>query len=97
MEQQGVDQRPGFVARRRMHHHPLGLVDDGDIPIFIDNIQRDILRLCLQLPGFLGEKGDHAAFPGLFLGPGRASVYQNLAVFYAVLKKRAGMLGEHLG
>jgi hypothetical protein len=42
--QQRIDQSPAVDAGRRMHDHALRLVDDDDILIFIQDIQRDILR-----------------------------------------------------
>ena len=42
MGDQRVDQRAGFMAGGGMHHKPSGLVDDNDIVILIDDIERDI-------------------------------------------------------
>ena len=42
---QRVDQRAVEIARRRMHHKPRLLVDDDEIGVLIDHIQRNILRL----------------------------------------------------
>ena len=38
---QRIDQRPGFVARRGMDDQPLRLVDDDEVVILVDNIERD--------------------------------------------------------
>ena len=38
--QQTVDQCTGRMAGRRMDHHPLGLIDHQDIPVFIHDFQR---------------------------------------------------------
>ena len=37
-EQQGIDQRAGFVARRGMHHHAAGLVDHRQILVLIEKL-----------------------------------------------------------
>ncbi len=42
MGDQRVDQRAGLVAGGRMHHEAFRLVDDDDVVVLIDNIQRDI-------------------------------------------------------
>ena len=43
--EQGVDQRAVPVARRRMHHKPLWLVDDQHVLVLVGNIQRHGLGL----------------------------------------------------
>ena len=45
MGDQRVDQRAGLVAGGRMHDQPLRLVDDDDVVVLIDDIERDILAL----------------------------------------------------
>ena len=42
--EQGVDQGPVRVPRRRVDHHPHRLIDHDDVLVLIDHIQRDILR-----------------------------------------------------
>ena len=39
---QRIDQRAGLVARGRMHHQAPGLVDDDDVVVLIDDIERDL-------------------------------------------------------
>ena len=46
MMQQRIDQRAAPRPRGRMHHHARSLVEDDQIGIFIDHVQRDILGLC---------------------------------------------------
>ena len=66
--QQGVDQRAGFVPRRRVDHHPLGFVDDEKAFVLIDDLDRDILRPGLQRFRFWNHDADFlAAFePAVF-------------------------------
>lgn len=45
MGQQRIDQRFVRAARRRMHHHAGRFIDDDKVVIFINHIQRNILRL----------------------------------------------------
>ena len=45
MRNQRIHQRPGFVAGRRVHHEPRGLVDDDDVVVFMDDIERDVFAL----------------------------------------------------
>ena len=41
----GVDERGRRVARRRMHRHPGRLVDHEQVAVFVDDVERDRLRL----------------------------------------------------
>ena len=41
MRNQGVDQRPGLVTRSRMDDHPLRLVDDDQIVVLVNDIERN--------------------------------------------------------
>ena len=43
MRDQRIDQRAGLVPGRRMHDESLGLVDDDDVVVLVDDIERDIL------------------------------------------------------
>ena len=47
MGDQRVDQRAGLVAGGGMHHQALRLVDDDDVVVLKDDIERDILALGL--------------------------------------------------
>ena len=42
MGDQRVDQRAGLVPGGGMHHEAPGLVDDDDVVILVDDIERDI-------------------------------------------------------
>ena len=44
MMEQGVDQRSGPVARGGMNHHAGGLVDDDQMIVLEQDIQRDMPR-----------------------------------------------------
>ena len=61
MGDQGVNQRAGFVARGGMHHKPAGLVDDDDVVVLIDNIERDILTGGLRRNGLRDVDCDRIA------------------------------------
>ena len=47
MGDQRIHQRAGFMAGGRMHHQPLRLVDDDEVVVLIDDIERDIFALRL--------------------------------------------------
>ena len=47
MGDQRVDQRAGLVAAGRMHDEPRRLVDDQQMRVLEDDVQRDILALRL--------------------------------------------------
>ena len=44
MGQQGVDQGAVRVARRRMDHHPRRLVQDQEVPVLIEDVERQRLN-----------------------------------------------------
>ena len=46
--QQCVHKRALLISRCRMHHHTAWLVDHQKIVIFINNLQRYVLRLCMH-------------------------------------------------
>ena len=48
MIQQRIHQRAAVIAGSRMHHHAARLIDNHDVIILIDDIQRNILRLHIQ-------------------------------------------------
>ena len=41
---QGVDERAGVIAVRRVCHHACGFVDDEELVVFVDDFERDVLR-----------------------------------------------------
>ena len=47
MGEQGVHQRAARMSRRRMHHKPGRLVDNDDVVVLIDDIERDLLAFRL--------------------------------------------------
>ena len=44
----GVHKGAGGIARTRMHHHAAGLVYHGNITVFIDYVERDVLGSYLK-------------------------------------------------
>ena len=44
MIEQGIDQRAAFVSRGGVNDHTALFVDNNDVGVLIENIQRDILR-----------------------------------------------------
>ena len=48
MGDQRIDQRAGLVPGRGVHHQSPGLVDDNDVVVLVDDIERDILALGLR-------------------------------------------------
>ena len=45
MGDQRIDQRAVGIARRRMHHQPRRLVDDDEVLVLVDHVERNILAL----------------------------------------------------
>ena len=50
MGDQRVDQRAGGVAGGRMHHQPGWLVDDDEVVVLVDDVERDRLARGLEPP-----------------------------------------------
>ncbi len=44
---QRIDQRAGFVAGGRMHDETFRFVDDDDVVVLVDDVERDVLRFRL--------------------------------------------------
>ena len=47
--QQGVHQRPRVIARPRVDHHPSPLVEDDQVAVLMDDLQRQVLCIVLFL------------------------------------------------
>jgi len=43
-----MDQGSGVVTRRRVDNHPSGLVDDRDVAVLVNDVERDCLRTRLH-------------------------------------------------
>ena len=68
MGDQRVDQRAGLVAGGGMHHQALGLVDDDDVVVLVDDIERDILARGLGGDGFRHVDCDRIACGDMISG-----------------------------
>lgn len=87
MGKQGVDQRAVPGAGCRVHHHAGRLVDNNDIPVFIDNIQRNAFRSRHRICRRGNDKADRFARPdpeGRI--PAHRSVFPEHAAFDQRLK-----------
>ena len=54
--QEGIDQGAAIAgivggSRARMHHHARGLVDDGEVVVFIDDVERNFFGNSAQRSG----------------------------------------------
>ncbi len=56
--EQRVHQRSVRMAGGRVNHHPAGFVDHDEIPVFIDDVQRDLLGKERDLFRFRKRYGD---------------------------------------
>ncbi len=66
MVEQGIDQGPVAVARRRMDDQARGLVDDQQMLVLEDDPQGDVLRLVVRGLG-LGHREEEELVPADFL------------------------------
>ncbi|CDC60272.1 unknown [Clostridium sp. CAG:448] len=90
MPEQCVDQRPVRISGRGMHHHPRRLIDDNDVIILINDIQRNFLRLCVcrNRLGFIDLDHIPGAQPVIFRRT--RTVDRNLPVFNQLCRRGAG-------
>ena len=86
MIKERADESPALVARRRMDYHPGTLVYDYDIAVFINDVERDILRLDFEFL-YLGEYDRYLIPRGKFSVFGnRLSAYRDGAVLDQLLR-----------
>ena len=95
VKQHCIDQGSCLMPCRRMHHHPLGLVNNQKICIFIKDGKGNILCYDLQ---FLQIR--HLQFHQIFFfhpvaGFYLPAIYQHTAVFDQLLKIRSGLIRQH--
>ena len=74
MGDQRIHQRAGLVARGRMHHEAAGLVDDDDVVILIDDVERDIFRSRFGRGGFRNVDCDRIAGGDMISGVANGGV-----------------------
>ena len=91
--QQGVDQGAVGVARAGVNHQARGLVDNDEMLVFMDDVQREGLAGPVLVPVFQQgvDLDDRAGAHGVFLRQGRA-IDRDEAGLYPALQARAGML-----
>ena len=90
--EQRIDQRAVRVAGGRMHDHPLGFVDDEQVFVLIDDVERDILRLRFDRLRVGQRQRDGVAGGDLVFFVGRRAVAQHLPLFNQRLQRAAGKL-----
>jgi hypothetical protein len=61
MEEQGMDQGPGGMARGRVNHQSGRFIQDQEVSVFIINAQRPGLRGQMERYRFLGRQMDPVA------------------------------------
>ena len=80
------------MACSRMDNHPSGLIDDGQIVIFIYDFDRDILRPGIRYPGFRDRQFDIIPDPDLITGFDFFSVDRQMIFFQQLLDMRPGQI-----
>ena len=73
------------MACRRVHHQPLGLVDDQQVVILVDDIQRDFLRGDVHGLGFGNLVGNRVPDIQFIVFLSGLSVAQNQSVLNELL------------
>ena len=90
MVEQRIDQRAVRVAGSRVNDHSLGLIDDKQVVVLIDDIQRDILGLGLD--GLRVGQLHSVDCTGydLFFLVDRRGVFRHTALLNEILQRTAG-------
>jgi hypothetical protein len=97
MGQQGMDERMAGVASGGMDDEAGGLVEDEEVRVFVEDIERDILGLQEGgLGGGLGDSHESAVADGV-AGFGGFSGEGDVALFDEGLEARAGEVRQHAG
>lgn len=93
MMQEGVDERPARVARRRMNDQAGGLVEDDEVGIFVGDVEGDGFREGKD--GVGGWNSGHNPIPRAERRPrfDLLSVQMDKAVFDKALDRGAGPTG----
>ena len=90
VKEQRVHERAVPVARRGMHDHPLGLVDDQQVVILVDDVDGDVLRDDVERLCVRHLDGELLAAPQPVVLRDRLSVREDGAVVTQPLHDRAG-------
>src|SRR6266542_671555 len=94
---QRMHQRPGVVARRRMHDHAGGFVDHHQVVVLVDDLQRDQLASDLSHEGLGQFDVDHVALGYARCGLGRAVVEKDEVAFGEARRRSAAEVRQLLG
>ena len=95
--QQGVEQGTAGMAGSRVHHQARRLVDDQDLIVFIDDVQRNVLGLPFALGFLLGFQGQHGTAMHGVTRAQDSTVDRQTAIFDPGRQPRARILVEQLG
>ena len=97
MGDQGIDQGAVGIAGRRMHHQPRRLVDDDQVLVLVDHVERNILAL----RAWPARRAARCTLIGLARFDPVVGVFYRLRVaqrhrarFQQLLKARAGEIGQ---
>ena len=94
---QSVDQRAAVVARSRVHHHSLGLIDHEQVRVLIDDIEGDILRRDIHGLRVVDQDGDTVADGGLVVLLDRLLPYRHHAVVDQLCRGRSAQIVDMIG
>ena len=92
MEQHGVDQSMLLMPGGRVHHHPLGLVDDQQMRVLVKDVQRDIFRHDRSRADRGDLHTDHIPRLQAVTGPDRPVIDQDHPILEQSLDAGAGQI-----
>ena len=90
--EQGVDQGAVRMARRGMDDEPARLVDDDDVVVLVDNVQRDVLRNGVDGRGLFGGEFDLLVSRELVALVRRFAVHEDTPVLDGFRRGGAGQV-----
>ncbi len=95
--EQRVDEGAVLVAGSRVHHHAGALVDHDDVWVFVQHLERDLLRLRLGRRGRGDDDGDGVASLQLERGLLLLAVHRGAAVVDEPCRGGPGEFGDAAG
>ena len=95
--EKGMDQGAGVVPWRRMDDHPGGLVDDRDVFVLVDDVERYLLRPGHHDVGLGNLKLDYVPGGNAVRGVGRVAVDEDQVAFDQPRRRRPAEFWSLLG
>ncbi len=94
--QQRVEQRAVGMPGRRMHHQPGRLVDHQNLVVFIDDVERNVLRHPFALRLLFGAQLEHRTGMHGVAGAQHGAIHRQQTILDPGREARTRVFGEEL-